>query len=88
MKKTIANPLLLVSLAAILCLLPFINKAFNIDDPLFIWSAKHILSDPFNFYGFKANWNGYEMEMSSINQNPPLVSYYIALIASLFSWKE
>jgi 4-amino-4-deoxy-L-arabinose transferase-like glycosyltransferase len=72
----------------ILCLLPFINKAFHIDDPLFIWVAKQIQTNPFDFYGFTANWYGAEMPMSEITKNPPGASYFIALAAFMFGWSE
>lgn len=80
--------LAVVAATTVLLLLPFINKAFHIDDTLFLWSAKHIHSQPFDFYGFIANWNGVERPMYEINQNPPLVAYYIALAAYFFGWTE
>ncbi len=80
--------LLVVAGFTALFLLPFINKAFHIDDSLFLWCAEQIQAHPFDFYGFTANWNGVERPMYLINQNPPLVSYYIALVTSLFGWSE
>lgn len=77
-----------VVLATLLCLLPFVNKAFHIDDTLFLWAARQIHSHPFDFYGFDANWYGHVMPMAEINQNPPLVAYYIALVTILFGWQE
>ena len=74
--------------SCILCLAPFIDKAFNIDDPLFVWVAKQIHANPFDFYGFSVNWYGVEMPVSDITKNPPLASYYIALIAYWFGWSE
>ena len=81
-------PLLLLALLTVACLLPFINRAFNMDEPLFIWSAQHIQNDPLNFYGFQVNWEGREAAMASVNQNPPLAAYYLALIGSFFGWSE
>lgn len=72
----------------VLCLAPFADKAFNIDDPLFISVARHIQANPFDFYGFTVNWYGFEMPMSEVTKNPPLASYYIALAAFLFGWSE
>lgn len=77
-----------VVLATLLCLLPFINKAFHIDDTLFLWAARQIQAHPLDFYGFSANWYGTVMPMAEINQNPPLVSYYIALVTSIVGWQE
>jgi hypothetical protein len=65
---------------------PFANKAFHIDDPLFLWAAKHIQSHPTDPYGFKVTWYYDEMEMSEITKNPPFISYYIALVAFLVGW--
>ncbi len=75
-------------LVCIICLIPFLDKAFNIDDPLFIWVAKQIQAHPADFYGFSVNWNGFEMPMWTRTQNPPLTSYYIALAAYWVGWSE
>src|SRR6516162_9584939 len=80
--------MLLLCLACAACLLPFVNKPFHIDDPLFLWAAQHIQKDPVNFYDFKATWYWSEMPMVEITKNPPLASYYIALAACLFGWSE
>ena len=82
------SSILLLSILTLACLLPFLDKAFNIDDPLFIWSAQHIQTDPVNFYGFNVNWEGREACMADMNQNPPLTAYYLALVGSLFGWSE
>ena len=80
---------LLISVAiTVFLLIPFINKAFHIDDPLFLWTAKNILNTSFNFYGFSINWYGNERSMAAITKNPPLSSYYIALVGSLFGFNE
>jgi 4-amino-4-deoxy-L-arabinose transferase-like glycosyltransferase len=77
-------------LAALSCalLVPFADKAFHIDDPLFVWTAQHILEHPLDFYGFDVNWYGWKEPISDIAQNPPLVSYYAALVGSLFGFGE
>jgi 4-amino-4-deoxy-L-arabinose transferase-like glycosyltransferase len=81
-------PLVLALLAGVVCLAPFANKAFHIDDPLFLWAAKHIQQHPTDFYGFTVNWYGVEMPMHEVTQNPPLACYYLALAGSLFGWSE
>jgi hypothetical protein len=80
--------LVILTVVTLACLLPFLGKAFHIDDPLFIWCGRHIVSDPWNFYDFKVNWFGKEEAMSTAMQNPPLASYYLALIGSMFGWSE
>ncbi len=87
-KRILVNPLVILSGVTLLCLAPFVNKAFHIDDTLFIAAAKHIQSNPMNFYGFNINWYGTEDSMANITKNPPLTCYYIALVAKLFGWSE
>ncbi len=85
--ERIAHILLLAALTAV-SLLPFAGKAFNMDDPLFIWAAEYIQSNPLDPYGFNVNWYGTDMPMSDVNKNPPLVSYFIAVVGSVFGWNE
>jgi 4-amino-4-deoxy-L-arabinose transferase-like glycosyltransferase len=87
-KRISVNPLVILSGVTLLCLVPFVNKAFHIDDTLFIAAAKQIQSNPANFYGFNINWYGVEEPMANITKNPPLTCYYIALVAKLFGWSE
>ena len=85
------DPIIAIGLLLGICLLfltPFLNKSFHIDDPLFIWVAKHIQNNPFDFYGFTVNWYGVEMPMSEITKNPPFTSFYIAAVAFCFGWSE
>ncbi len=72
----------------IICLAPFVNKAFHIDDTLFLRAAEQIRSNPLDFYGFNINWYGWELPMSKITKNPPLTCYFIALVSKLFGWSE
>ncbi|MHC4395009.1 MAG: ArnT family glycosyltransferase [Planctomycetota bacterium] len=83
-----ANTAIIPLLVIVLCYVPFLDKAFNVDEPVFIEAAKQIQSNPVDFYGFTFNWYGAEMPMSQITKNPPLTSYYIAMVALLFGWSE
>lgn len=80
--------LALVAAATIVLLLPFLDKAFHIDDPLFLWTAKQILMEPRDFYGFTGNWFGQAEPAYVFIKNPPLASYYIALIAYFTGFSE
>jgi len=80
--------LLSVAALTVVCLAPFLGKAFHMDDPLFIWSARQIQSHPLDFYGFDLNWVGGMAPMSKVMENPPLASYYLALVGWLFGWSE
>ena len=70
------------------CLLPFLGKAFHIDDTLFIRVAQYIHKHPANFLGFEMNWFGLTMPMVQNFENPPLACYYLAVVASLVGWRE
>ena len=83
-----SQPIIVILLLTVACLAPFLDKAFHIDDTLFLWVARHIHEAPLDFYGFDANWYGETMRMSDINQNPPLVSYWIALVTAVFGERE
>lgn len=72
----------------LLCLLPFVGKAFHIDAPFYIWIAKHIVEHPLDPYGFSVNWNYTEMPMPYVVNHPPLACYYIAAVGSWAGWSE
>lgn len=76
------------ALVLTLCLLPFVNKALNIDDPLFVRSAQRITQAPADFYGLEINWDSRPRPLKEIFQNPPLTSYWLALWASVAGWSE
>lgn len=67
---------------------PFMNRAFNVDEPLFIWAAHQICHRPFDFYGFSVNWYSRVTPMAQVMKNPPLASYYIALASKVVGWSE
>lgn len=70
------------------CLLPFSGKAFHMDDPLFLWTAQQITHHPLDPYGFDLVWYFIRMHMWAVTKNPPLASYYAALIGSFAGWSE
>src|SRR5271170_4473678 len=82
------SPRAALVLLTLMCLFPFSNKAFHADDPLFIRTAQQIIKHPFDPYGFPIVWYEYQVPMSRVNQNPPLASYYAALVGSLAGWSE
>jgi hypothetical protein len=89
LKSTPRKPALFALAAATLaCLLPFAGKAFHMDDPLFIWSARQITHHPSDPYGFDLVWYFIRMPMWAVTKNPPLASYYVALVGSLAGWSE
>lgn len=87
-RKQLRFDLTMLVIVSLACLVPFIDKAFHIDDPMYIWAARQIQTSPLDFYGFTINWSTQNMPMFEIMKNPPLSSYYIAVVASLFGWAE
>ncbi len=73
---------------AVVALLPFLGKAFTIDDPLFLWLAAHVQREPFDFFGFPVNWYGHPMPMHEVTKNPPLMGHLLGLAAAVVGWSE
>jgi len=80
--------LALLTALVLAILLPFLGKAFHVDDPLFLWAAAQIQAAPFDFFGHQVNWYGTAMSMAAVTKTPPLACYYLALAARLFGWSE
>ncbi|HEX8523068.1 MAG TPA: glycosyltransferase family 39 protein [Tepidisphaeraceae bacterium] len=78
----------LVAGATLAVLLVFLGRAFNVDEPLFIWAGEWIRLHPLDFYGFGVNWYGAGMRMSEVMKNPPLASYFIALAGKVVGESE
>jgi Dolichyl-phosphate-mannose-protein mannosyltransferase len=85
-RRALAALALAVGILAVLG--PFLAKPFHIDDPLFVWTARHLRSHPFNFYGFTVAWYETAQPMWKVTQNPPLACYYLAAAMTLFGSGE
>ena len=79
--------ILLVAGTLLLCGI-YLGKAYNIDDPLTIWTAQRIAAHPADFYGFDVNWHGTFAPMLQTNLNPPGVAYYLAPFGIFSNWHE
>ena len=88
MKNSATRDAFFAIFAVIAALGPFLNKAFHIDDPLFLWIAQQVSQHPGDPYGFSLNWYETAQPMFSVMQNPPLSSYYMALAATFLGWSE
>lgn len=84
--RSLRFPLLLAAVLGILAC--FADKAFTVDDPLFLWLARHVQQAPLDFFGFDVNWNASQLPMHEITQNPPLGGFVIAAAAALVGWSE
>ncbi len=78
----------LLAIVTIGCMAPFVNKAYHLDDTLFLLAAQQILEHPLDFYGFEVNWYGVPMPMVRATNNPPGGSYFIAAVAAVAGFGE
>jgi 4-amino-4-deoxy-L-arabinose transferase-like glycosyltransferase len=83
-----AHPRVVIGFILVVCLGPFINKAIHTDDALFVWAAEWIQKHPVDFFGFEVNEWFSAIPMWKANWNPPVMSYFLAGVASLFGWSE
>jgi 4-amino-4-deoxy-L-arabinose transferase-like glycosyltransferase len=82
------HPLVVIGVILTGCLGPFINKAIHVDDALFVWVAQWIQQHPTDFYGSEVNMYGSMIPMWVCNYNPPLMSYFLAGVGTMFGWHE
>jgi hypothetical protein len=69
---------------ASLLLLPFLNKPFTIDDPLFLREARHALVDPLHPADFEQVWNaGDRQKLSQYLLGGTLPAYVLAPVVVL-----
>ncbi len=87
-KPSISREILAIAVCVLLLCGIYLGKAYNMDDPLVIWTAKQIAAHPGNFYGFNVNWWGYATPMWQTDLNPPGAAYYTAVFGALFNWRE
>jgi tetratricopeptide (TPR) repeat protein len=83
-----AHPRVVIGIILVMCLGPFLNKAIHTDDALFVWTGQWIQKHPADFFGGEVNWWMSALPMWCANYNPPLMSYFLAGVASLFGWNE
>jgi tetratricopeptide (TPR) repeat protein len=82
------HPRIVIGLILVVCMGPFINKAIHVDDVLFVWTGEWIQHHPTDFFGSEVNIWDSTIPMWKANCNPPLMSYFLAGVASLFGWNE
>ena len=82
------HPRLVIAVILLAGLGPFLNKAIHVDDPLFLWTGQWIQRHPIDFFGFNVNWWASTLPMWKANYNPPVMSYFLAGVASLLGWHE
>jgi 4-amino-4-deoxy-L-arabinose transferase-like glycosyltransferase len=83
-----AHPRFVIGFILVVCLGPFLNKAIHTDDALYVWTGQWIQHHPADFFGLKVNEWFSAIPIWKANWNPPMMSYYLAGVASLFGWNE
>jgi 4-amino-4-deoxy-L-arabinose transferase-like glycosyltransferase len=83
-----AHPNWALTLVTVAVLAPFLAKPFNIDEPLFLWTANQIQAHPGNPYGFAVNWYGTALPMWEDLWDTPLMCYYLAGAAAVLGRSE
>ncbi|MFA6317339.1 MAG: glycosyltransferase family 39 protein [Elusimicrobiota bacterium] len=63
--------------------LPFLGKAYHMDEPVFLATAARLAADPLRPGNFAYNWYGVSEPMARINSNPPLLPYLLAPVLAL-----
>lgn len=58
-------------------LLPFLGSAYTIDDPLFLYQARHLLEDPWHPTAFETNWSTAPHRMSALMASGPGMAYLL-----------
>lgn len=87
-RTALRTPWLAAGIVTVACLAPFLDKAFHIDDPVFVWMARHVAGDPLDPYGFDVNWYGFLQPVSDATINPPLFPFLLAVAGSAAGWSE
>jgi len=88
MDKKIYKDIIIIIFVTVCMFTPFINKAYHIDDTLFLRSAEQILKNPLRPYDVMINWFGIDQSLFSANKNPPLVSYILAFLGKIGGFGE
>ncbi len=80
--------LALAVICALLAGLPFLNKAFTIDDTPVLTVASQITVDPLRPFSCDINWGNDPEPMFETTTNPPLLSYVLAPLVAVWGLNE
>ncbi len=70
--------LMIVAAASLALSLPFLGKAYHIDEPFFLAAARQIRDSPSRPYDFQFNWYGRAVPYREINNTPPALAAMLA----------
>lgn len=74
------SPILILAPAVLAACLPFANKAFHVDDRIYLEVADNILRKPLYPYDYPAVFEGFVAPDAASHSHLPLTSYYLALL--------
>jgi 4-amino-4-deoxy-L-arabinose transferase-like glycosyltransferase len=79
-----------MALAAVVlvAVLPFLGKAFHIDDVLYLAVARQILREPLDPYGAQITWEKEPESLFDADFNPPLWNYLMAAVMAVAGESE
>ncbi len=77
-----------LAIGTLVVLLPLVNKPVHLDDPVFIWRAQRIAEVPWDHSGIDLNWSGTTRRLADYVTNPPLMSYYFAVVGAVAGYDE
>ena len=80
--------LIFLSAVIIIPSLPYVDQPAHIDDPLFLHTARNIIKNPLDPYGSTTNWLGRPESLFDVFSNPPLFSFYLASVMSIWGENE
>ena len=87
MRRESRVPWIALALATVV-LLPFLNKAYTIDDPVFLREAQNVFVDPLHPQAFEMVWaSERHMRASEFLPGGPIVAYALVPVA-LADWQE
>jgi 4-amino-4-deoxy-L-arabinose transferase-like glycosyltransferase len=78
----------LLAVVAAAVTLPFLDKPFHIDDPVFLRMAENVLESPLHRYRGEFDWLGVSQPLWGLVTNPPLISFYAAPWVALGGFSE
>ena len=77
MKNTALWSAMPAFLLSALVLIPFLNKAFTIDDPVFLFEARHALEDPLHPTAFVMTWAEMPERVSRMVPTGPVMAWLL-----------
>jgi hypothetical protein len=83
MNKSLIRSAMPAILLSLLLIAPYLNKAFTIDDPVFLEEARHVLTDPLHPSAFEMVWRFQPERVSQLVPTGPVIAWLLA--PSLFA---